>query len=217
MVALTSSRTVRQRRRYDASSRRAAAATARAAIVAAAERRFLDQGYAATTVAAVAADAGVSVDTVYKSFEGKAGLVRAICRKVLEDADTVAAERRTYELQMPEPDPRRIIDGWAALAAESGPRITPMLVLVRNAAATDPDLRALQAQLEADRLRRMVAGVERLSRNGHLRDGVTIEMAADIVLACNSPELWELLVLRRGWPPDQYERFVADTMQATLL
>src|SRR5476649_1023814 len=91
---------VKPRRTYDASRRRDAAARRQTSVVASAEQRFLSDGYAATTIAAVAADAGVSVHTIYKSFGGKAGLVRAIWRRALEGVGPVAAERRSDDLQM---------------------------------------------------------------------------------------------------------------------
>jgi AcrR family transcriptional regulator len=208
---------VKPRRTYDASRRRDAAAGRQASIVVAAEQRFLADGYAATTIAAVAADAGVSVHTIYKTFGGKAGLVRAIWRKALEGVGPVAAERRSDDLQMSEPEPRRIIQGWGAFTAEIGPRATPLLRLIRAAGATDPEAKTLLEELDTDRLARMTANARRLRDNGHLRAGVSLESAAEILWTYSSPELCELLMFRRGWPPDRYARFVADAMIAALL
>ena len=69
--------TIERKRPYDASRRQEQARRTRDRIVDAAERRFLRDGYAATTIAAIAADADVSADTIYKTFGGKPGLVRA--------------------------------------------------------------------------------------------------------------------------------------------
>ena len=66
---------VKPRRRYDSSSRQELARRNRQSVLDAAERRFLREGYANTTVAAVAVDAGVSTELVYKAFGGKGGLV----------------------------------------------------------------------------------------------------------------------------------------------
>ena len=79
-------------RPYNSIRRREQAERTRREVVAVATRRFLDDGYAATTIAAVAADAGVSVETIYKIFGGKPGLVRAIRERALEGTGPVPAE-----------------------------------------------------------------------------------------------------------------------------
>ena len=86
---------VKRKREYDASGRREQARRNRDRIVDAAERRFLGEGYGATTVAAIAIDAGVSDDTVYKAFGGKAGLVRAIRGRALEGAGSFSETVRS--------------------------------------------------------------------------------------------------------------------------
>src|SRR5580765_3079216 len=98
-------RPVKRRRRYDATSRRARARHTRRAILDAAARLFLRDGFQATTMPAVAADAGVSQETIYKTFGGKAGLVRAIRERGLAGEGPVQAERRSNALQKAERDP----------------------------------------------------------------------------------------------------------------
>jgi AcrR family transcriptional regulator len=206
-----------KRRAYNASGRRAAAEDRQAAVIAAAERRFLSEGYGATTIAAVAADADVSVDTIYKSFGGKPGLVRALWQRALEGDGPVAAERRSDRLQKDEPDPRKIIQGWGAFTAEIAPRAARILMLIHAAAATDPEIRALQEELDAGRLRRMTINARRLRARGHIRAGITLAQATDVLWTYSSPELCELLVFRRGWSPQRYGRFIAEAMIAALL
>ena len=106
-----------------------------------ATRRFLDDGYATTTIAAVAGDAGVSVETIYKIFGGKPGLVRAIRERALEGAGPVPAETRSDALHTTESDPRAIIRGWGQLTTEVAPLVAPILLLVRDAAGADDELR----------------------------------------------------------------------------
>jgi AcrR family transcriptional regulator len=218
MVTLDQARPIVKRKRgYDARRRQQAAAATRHRVTQAAEQRFLRDGYGATTIAAVAADARVSVDTIYKSFGGKPGLVRAISKRALEGAGPVPAERRSDQLQELEPDPRKIIEGWGAFTAEISPRAAPILLLIRSAAATDADARSLQDEIDADRLHRMTSNARRLRKHGHLRAGLSAAQAADVMWTCSSPELYELLVLRRGWPAARYGRFVADAMIAALI
>src|SRR4051794_5250003 len=210
-------RDVKRKRPYDGSRRREQARRARAGIIDVAERRFLDNGYAATTIAAIAADAGVSPDTVYKSFGGKPGLVRAIRARALEGEGPVPAERRSDDLQARESDPHAIIAGWGALVVEVAPRAAPILLLIRDAAASDPEVRALLDALDDDRLRRMTDNARRLHTAGHLRRSITVTHAADVLWTYSSPELYELLVLRRGWTAKRYGRFVTDAMTHALL
>jgi AcrR family transcriptional regulator len=203
-------------RRYDATARRARAQRTRAAILDVARRRFLGAGYATTTVAAIAADAGVSVETIYKSFGGKPGLVRAIRDEALGGTGPVPAEERSDELQATESDPRKIIEGWGVLAAEVAPRVAPILLLVRDA-ASDPEMARLQAELDQQRLVRMSHNAETLARGGHLRYDVTVEAAAEVMWVYTAPELFELLVGKRGWTPRRFGAFVADALLAALL
>jgi AcrR family transcriptional regulator len=208
---------VKRRRSYDASRRREQARQNRTRIVETAERLFLRDGYSATTVQAIAAAAGVSADTIYKSFGGKAGLIRAIRDRVLEGEGPVPAERRSDDIQERESDPRTIMRAWGGFVAELAPRGSPILLLIRDAAAGDAEVRALRDELDADRLRRMTANARRLRDAGHLRPGISLDHAADILWIYSSPELYELLVLRRGWTPERYGRYVADAMINALL
>jgi hypothetical protein len=98
------------------------------------------------------------------------------------------------------------------------PKAAPILLLVRDAAGSDPELRAVLEELDADRLRRMTDdNARRLHAAGHLRPGVTLIHAADVLWTYSSAELYELLVLRRGMPPKNYGQFVADAMIDALL
>ena len=209
--------TVKPRRRYDSLRRAEQARQTRAAVTGAAQRLFLRDGFAATTIAAVAAEARVSVETIYKAFGGKPGLVRAICDQALAGEGPVPAEARSDDLQASEPDPRKIIWGWGTLTAEVAPRISPILLLLRAAALTDPQMADLRADIDASRLSRMTRNARTLANGGHLRDDITVERAAEIMWTYSSPELYELLVLNRRWPAGRYGAFIADAMIAALL
>jgi AcrR family transcriptional regulator len=208
---------VNQKRPYDASRRQEQAQRNRDAIIEAAERRFLGDGYAATTVAAIAADAGVSDHTIYKSFGGKPGLIRAIRARALEGRGPVPAEQRSDQLQADEHDPRQIITGWGALTAEVAPLVAPILLLIRDAATTDPEVRELLEELDADRHRRMTDNARRLHEAGHLRPDISLDQAADVLWTYSAPELYELLVLRRRWSLPQFSHFIAQAMIHALL
>jgi len=207
---------VKSRRPYNSTRRRAQARQTRLAILEAARRRFLNDGFASTTIATIAADSGVSVDTIYKTFSGKPGLVRSICEQALAGEGPVPAESRSDALQSTERDPRAIIRGWGALSAEVAPRVAPILLLVREAAA-DPEMASLQAEMDGQRLDRMTHNARNLAKAGHLRNDLTVEQAGEIMWTYSSPQLYELLVLIRRWPLQRFSAFIADALIAALL
>jgi len=208
---------VNTRRRYDSSGRRERARQTRDQITGIARELFLSGGYADTTVTAIAAAAHVSVETIYKGFGGKPGLVRAIIEQGLAGEGPVPAEQRSDHVRDTEPDPRRILAAWGAFMAEVGPRVAPILVLARDAAASDPEVAVVIDQISAARLERMTVNARGLARAGHLRPGITVEQAADMMWACCSPELYDLLVLRRGWSPERLGQFIAEALDGALL
>src|SRR5689334_19767595 len=205
------------KRPYDSAWRQAQARQTREALLDAARRRFLADGFAATTVAVIAADVGVSVDTIYKAFGGKPGLVRAICADALAGEGPVPAETRSDALHGSATDPRAIIRGWGVLASEVAPRIVPILLLIRDAAIADPDMAQLQADMDRQRLERMTRNARKLADGGHLRRGLTVEHAGDIMWTYSSPQLYELLVMTRGWPLQRFTTFITDAMIAALI
>jgi AcrR family transcriptional regulator len=210
-------RTVKTKRPYDRRRRQEQARRNRDRVISSAEQLFRRHGYGPTTIAAIADEASVSVDTIYKSFGGKAGLVRAMFRRALEGQGPIPAEQRSDELQARERDARKIIRGWGAFTTELAPRAVPIVLLLRAAASSDPEAQGLLDEIDADRLRRMTENARRLQNAGHLRPGVTIARAADVLWTYSSPELYELLVLRRRMPLAEYGRFIADAMINALL
>jgi hypothetical protein len=159
----------------------------------------------------------VSVDTVYKAFGGKPGLVRAIYERGLGGRGTVPAVERSDAMRERETDPRTIMRNWGVLATEVASVVAPIRLLMRTAAATDPEMAALLADSDNERLERMRHHARFLQRRGYLREGVTLAEATDVLWTCSSVELYELLVLQRGWSASRFAEFVAHFMIATLL
>ncbi len=183
----------------------------------AARRLFLAEGYAATTIASIANAADVSVDTIYKAFGGKAGLVPAIWDQGLAGSGSIPAWQRSDEMRSLEADPRKVLHNWGTLATEVAPRAAPILLLIRTAAATDPEMAALLEEVDQARLTRMENNARDLYDRGDLREGVTLELARDVLWTYSSAELYDLLVLRRRWPLERYGSFIAEGMIAALL
>jgi AcrR family transcriptional regulator len=209
--------TVKPKRRYDSSGRQAQARRNRQAILDAAQRQFLQGGYGATTIAGIAREAGVSVETVYKAFGGKPGLVRAIYERGLAGREAVPAFQRADAMRERETDPRTIMRNWGALTSEVSSVVSPIARLVRAAAASDPDMAALLNASNDTREERARHHARFLKQRGYLRAGVTLAQATDVLWTCTSDELYDLLVVQRGWSLQRFARFLADYMIATLL
>jgi AcrR family transcriptional regulator len=208
---------VKGNRKYDSSGRRAQALKTRAAILAAAERLFFANGYGKTTVAAVAAQAAVSVETIYKAFGGKAGLARALFDQALAGNEPITTGERAAIVKREEHDPRRRLRAFGAFVTEVAPRVAPVMLLIRAAAETDPEAATLWQHINDERLAGMGRDARQLADEGHLRPDVTVHEARDLFWTCTSPELYELLVIKRGWTPQRYGQWVGDTFIATLL
>lgn len=208
---------VKASRRYDSSRRQAQARRTRDAILDAARRRLLTDGYARTAIATVADDASVSVETIYKAFGGKAGLLRAIWQRGLGGRGPIPAPARSDEMSAAEENPTEIIRRWSRLAIEVAPEVSPILLLVRAGAATDPILAELLEEANQERWDRMRHNAARLASAGGLRDGLSLDEATDVLWATSSPELYELLVVHRNWSLERYGQFVSGTIAAALL
>jgi AcrR family transcriptional regulator len=208
---------VKPRRRYDSTGRRAQALRTRTAILDAAERQFLEDGYGAATIASIAQEADVSVETIYKSFGTKSGLVREIYERGLEGRGTRRAYERSDEMRDRESDPRTIMREWGRLTAEVASVVTPIRVLMRHLALTDPEIAATLETAEAERLARMRHHARFLKAREYLREGVTVSEATDVLWICSSLEIYELLVMRRGWSMARFARYVGNFMTTALL
>ena len=202
-------------RRYDASRRRARAAERRESVLAVARQRFLADGYAPTTVSAVAADAGVSVESVYKWFGSKAGLLRGVWERSLAGSGATHAEQRSDEGSRAAADGTAVIRNWAHLAAEVGAAADPIHHLIQGAAGADGEIAELYAQIERERAARMDRNAAYLVDGGFLRDDVTRQQARDVLLLYTT--FYDRLVTHAGWTPSEFSAFIERGLRAHLL
>lgn len=206
-------------RTYRSPRRAQQAAATRREIVGAAHRLFEAQGYAATTMAAIAGEADVSLKTVYLAFDTKARLLRAVWDLLLkgDDADAPVAERPWYVTVLEEPDPERKLRRLAEASCTVKRRIAGLLRVIRDAAPSDDEIGALWALIQADFHANQGAVIATLDRAGALARGLDAGRATDILWTLNHPDVWLLLVGERGWSPEQFEVWLADTAIAQLL
>lgn len=206
-------------RHYDATSRRTAARATRHAILAAARALFLANGYARTSMSAIANQAGVHIDTIYQTIGRKPDLVQLLFESAIsgEDEEIPALQRDYVRAIQAEPSGRRRLEIYAATVGTIMARLQPIHRVVQEAAAAEPALAALWTDIANRRAANMRLFVEDLARVAYLRPDLTIEQAADVIWSTNGPEFYTLLVIERGWPRDQFESWLADTWERLLL
>jgi AcrR family transcriptional regulator len=208
-----------KRRTYDSPVRREQAAATRTKMLAAAQSLFEQRGYAATSIAAIAKQAGVSQRTVYIAFETKAELLRTLWNALLrgaEDAPPVAQLAR-YKEVLAEPDPARQLELNAHHAVATKLRIGALHEVIRSGAPVDREVAALWDRIQTEFRENQRNIVASIAEKGALRPDLDVERAADILWTINHGDLWQHLVVRRGWSPKEYERWLAETFQALLL
>jgi AcrR family transcriptional regulator len=205
------------KRRYDSTRRREAAARTRTAILDAARALFAERGYTATPMTAIADRAGVALDTVYAAVGRKPELARLLVETAITGSDhAVPAEQRDYVRAIQAaPDAESKIALYAAAITEIAPRMALVRSIVQQAGPAEPELAALWTEIAERRAANMRLFVADLARVHPLR--LDPGEAADIVWATNSAEMYQLLVGQRGWTPQRYERFLADTWRRLLL
>jgi len=210
---------VKPRRRYDSSRRQEQARDNRWAVLQTARQLFLEHGFAATTMPAIASAAGVSVQTVYNAFGNKPRLAKAVFDVAIagDDQPVPMLQRASLGRVRDAPDARTRLRLYGEFLAEVAPRHVPVQLVIRDAAASDPEARVVWAELQAERLKGMTMFARDLHDDGHLRPGVSANEARDVLWTCNSAELFQLLVLERGWPPERYGRWVAEVLISALI
>ncbi len=168
---------------------------------------------------AIAEEAGVALKTVYVHFQTKAALVRALWEARLGDdeAEVPVLEREWYRDVVNEPDAEHKLRLVAAQARRVKTRSGALLEMIRTAAAADPEIATLWADIEAKLLKVQRSIVEQLHATGSLAPALDPTRAADILWTLNHPAVWQLLVTGRGWTDKEYETWLGDVFCAQLL
>ena len=207
------------RRPYNSPRPQQQAAATRQTILEAAERLFLQDGYPATTMDAIAAEAGVSLKTAYLPFSTKSGLLRALwdLRLKKDDADAPVVQHEWFREVMEEPDPARKLQLNARNSAAAKTRIGGLFRVIRGAAEIDADCSELWRLIQSDFHANQQVIVESIHRGGGLRRGLSVATGTDILWTLNHPDTWTLLASQRGWSPHAYETWLAQTSCAQLL
>jgi AcrR family transcriptional regulator len=170
---------------------------------------------------AIAHEAGVVVETLYRAFGSKRALFRAVMEAVLAGGGIRAAvpveERPAIRAVIEEPDPQRQVALYAATQPGIHRRSGPLLRALQGGMASDPELRAVWDEMEAWRLDGQGRFVAMLQERGALRPGTSLEEARDLVWTLCSLAVHDLLVVERGWSPERYQEWLSRALRCALL
>jgi len=212
---------VKPRRRYDSSRRREQAAQTRRDIEAAANKLFRERGYVGTSMPAIAMEAGVVVEPIYRAFGSEAELFKAVIEAALaggsERAEAPPAERPAIRAVIEEPDPRRKLELYAATQPGVHGRSSPLYRVLVAAADSDLELAEVLNGLEARRLHGLGGLASQLAESRALRPNLSVDGARDIIWTLCSTLVHDLLVRDRGWTSKRYRDWLAGALKRELL
>ena len=202
------------KRHYDASRRREQARARRLAVVLAARDLFERDGFRPTTIAAIAERAGVSAESVYKSFGTKAAVAKAVFDLVIagDDEPVPVAGRPAMQAVRDEPDVRRKIEMFVEGLAQRQVRSARVQILIRDARHVDDSLGPIWTMLNDEALTGMTMLGRHLLETGQLRDGIGLDEVRDVLWNYLAIDSYERLVLTQGWPLGQYSRWLASAI-----
>ena len=204
---------------YSSAVRSNQARATRRTIVAVAGELFVEHGYAATTIDAVAARAGVGRKTVFSSVGGKGALLKLAWDWTIagDDEPIPMSERPAVQAMLAERDPGRLVRMWVDMLLDVGSRAAPLGAVVLAAADVDAEARALTEMIRRESLAGATAFVTHLAGGGGLRADVSIERGADACWALVNSLLLHLLVVTRGWSLQEYGEWLVQVASTMLL
>lgn len=203
----------KQKRSYQSAVRERQAADTRQRIAGAARRLLATKGYAAMTIDAVAREAGVAAQTVYAVFGSKIGILN----EILDEARFDESYQELVRQALSAPNPRARVVYAARIARQIFDSERPVLDLLRGAGVLAPELSRVERERESMRYERQGPLIEYLAKKKHLRRGLKPARAREILWALTSRDLYRMLVRERGWPSQEFEDWLGNTLLEALI
>ncbi|HEU5388610.1 MAG TPA: TetR/AcrR family transcriptional regulator [Streptosporangiaceae bacterium] len=187
-------------------------------VVDAASQLFGERGYVATTIEAIARAAEVAPATVYQAFGTKqAILARILDVTIAGDADPAALLDRDWVQQAAmHPDPRQRLALVVRHTSQVAARTAPVKEVMRDAAASDPDVRQLLREDDRRRYLTQQALVDQIIGAGSLRSGCDRDHAVATFFALVNSHGYQLLATQLGWSPDDWQRWLTGVLDREL-
>jgi AcrR family transcriptional regulator len=206
-------------RPYRSSLRDEQARATRRRIVDAGRELFIERGYGATTIDAIAERAGVGRKTVFTSAGGKALVLKLAFDWALagDDEPVAIADRPEVREMMQGNDAAKLLAAWIAMNVSIASRLAALYHALLVAADSDPDAAELLETVERQRLQGSTGFVGRLHAIGGLRHGLDLERGTAIANTLIDPMPYRRLVERHGWSTEEYTNYLQDAAAAALL
>jgi AcrR family transcriptional regulator len=187
-------------------------------VIEAAKCMFIEYGYPATTIEAIAEAADTPLPTLYRLFGSKRALLGAVLDTSFggDDQQVAFGDRPAVRAALAETDPAEMVQAFGRIVRELMDRSSAIQHVLATAAQVDSDAAGLLAEIRRQRHVGQSRIVAALDARGALDPGLAKSEAADMVYALLSPDVHRILTVERGWPADRYERWVARSL-ATLL
>jgi AcrR family transcriptional regulator len=206
------------KRRYDNSRRLAQVGASRMRVIEAAKALFIEWGYPATTLEAVADGADVSLPTLYRLFGSKRALLKAVLDTSFggDDEPVAFADRPAVRAARSETDPVKLVDAFGLILTELMERTSAILHVLATAAQVDPEAAELLAETRRQRhtgQSRIIAALVKLDALDPDLDPV---LAADMVYAWLSPDVHRILTVERGWTSEDYQFWMVRCLRSLL-
>jgi AcrR family transcriptional regulator len=206
-------------RSYDNSRRQARVRATRQEVLTAARNLFLERGYPATTVEAIAEASDTPIATVYRLFGSKRTILSAVLDVAFggDDEPIAFGDRPAVRAAFAQPDPGALIDAFARIVRELQERAAAIQHVLAGAAAVDAEAAAQLVITRQQRFTGQSRVAAELARRQVLAPGISEAEAADLIYAFMSPEVYRILTAERGWTPERYEAWLATTLRHALL
>ncbi|MGS0684921.1 TetR/AcrR family transcriptional regulator [Nakamurella sp. GG22] len=203
---------------YDNHNREQAARSTRRRVLTAARSLFIENGYALTTIAAIARSADVSPQTVYAQFGGKAAVLKGVYDITLagDDQDVPMAQRAEFLRMAAAADMDELLEENTALAGKMAARLSPLLALIYGTRAVEPDLDVLARTAADERRIGARAFAAHVVARKFVRPGLDEGTVADLLWVLNSPETYLLLRQSAGMDDDDYQAWLRHSLRAAL-
>ena len=204
-------------RQYRSSLRQQQVQLTRRTVFAAAHRLFLERGFAATTVAAVAAEAGVSPETIYASLGGKRGLLEGVIESTILGPDSLPLQQQIAWPRIEAMNnPHDRLAAFVQFVCDVLARTSPVHAVIRGASDSEEFAVALRERLLHQRVKDIRTHLRRTLPDG-VHGGLSWKQASERLAGLASPELYHLLTVELGWTPRQHRDWLVGVVDTEVL
>lgn len=202
-----------KKRIYNSEAREERASLTKGRILDCAKKLFQKEGFEAVTIESLAKAAEVSASTIYSLFQSKRGVLRALMDQALPD---IQREALVKEVTKKKPVKERL-----AVAAKISRQIydaeRAQMAIFQGASILAPEFKELEKEREKRRYLRQEETIKIMVKEKSLIKGLTPVRARDILWTFTGRDMYRMLVIEQGWPPDEYEKWLTDLLVKILV